>query len=117
MGDGFIGEITDLLVLREVTSIDTVIHDFYTNRLSVNYPCDVLNQNYYGERLLFYLHPLRMTESSIINPFLDVSVKATDKVMFSQYSTPLQSLLQVGGLSRVLSLIQFFVHTKNTSDF
>lgn len=103
--------------MREVSSIETVIHDFYTNRLNVNYPCDVLNQDYYGDRILFYLHPLRMTENTIMNPFLEMSVKSLDKVMFSQYSTPLQSLLQIGGLSRILSLIHYYVHSKNTGYF
>ena len=97
---------SDFLVLREVDSIEPVMHDFYAHRSMLNVPLDVVNQEFYGERILFYVHSLRARPSMLAHPFAYVKWIGMEGVQFNQSETPLGALFHDGGFARLEGLIQ-----------
>ena len=119
LGNGFFGDITDFLVLRDVHSIEAVLHDFYTNRLVYNLPYDTINQSYYADRILFYIHSLRYHEQSqsIIHLYSPTRLEKMDKVTFYQGQPTLILLLSNHHFDHLLYLVERFIqHNKESID-
>lgn len=115
LGNGFIGEMSDFLVLREVDSIETVIHDLYTHRPRYNIPCDIVNSLYYGDRVLFYIHPLRYHHTTLVNPFMQLRLQAINKVTFYRFRSPIQTLSSLGGFTVLVDLLGHFISSRMES--